>query len=496
MSGITDRSTNVPIPKVPTGVHGLDEILSGGLPQGGATLILGGPGTGKTILGLDLLFQGILAGEPGIFVTFEESAAAIRRNALALGWDLAAAESDGMLFLMQADVPVDLVISGEFSIDGLLAILDGQAKAMGAQRLVIDAIDGLLRLFEDNLRRQNQLYILHSWLRRQQVTAVLTAKHTKHTADSSETLDYLVDCILRLDQRVVNQVTTRRLRVLKYRGSDFLSNEHPYIIASTGVRLMPVSSAQLRQQPLGTPIPTGNLQLDRLLQGGIRRASSVLIAGSSGTGKTTLACTYTVAACQRGERVLYISFEESQAALVNTMLSPGVDLHPALDAKQLQILATMPESLGVEEHLMRILDALDQFQPQHLVLEAISACWRMGSQHAAFDFLVRLIDACKERGITSLYTNQIRKSRSGYTSGVEEIGGIGLSSLMDTLLLLEQQWWQQAYTRRLLIIKARGSGHSHHFHSFTISDDGITIDETPHGVVPDDLRRELGERMP
>lgn len=377
------------------------------------------------------------------------------------------------------------MVSGEFTIEGLLAILSGQIEAMGAQRLVIDAVDGLLRLFRDHLHQQNQLYLLHNWLRQQQLTTMLTAKRADGSNNPYHTLDYLVDCILCFDQRVVNQVVTRRLRVLKYRGSGFLSNEYPYVITASGVELVPISSTQLRQQPLGPPFSTGNPRLDSLLRGGFRRAASILVAGSSGTGKTTLACSFAVAACQRGERVLYVSFEESQAALVNTMLSPGVDLRPALAAEQLRILTTMPEALGVEDHLMRILQAIDEFQPDHLVVEAISACWRMGSEHAAFDFLVRLIDTCKARGITSVYTNQIRNGGSGYSPDVEEISGIGISSLTDTLLLLEQRWWQQEYTRRLLIIKARGSQHSHYFHSFTISAQGIFIDETPVGTIPD-----------
>jgi circadian clock protein KaiC len=209
--------------------------------------------------------------------------------------------------------------------------------------------------------------------------------------------------------------------------------------------------------------------------GGFRQAASILIAGSSGTGKTTMACSFALAACSRGERVLYISFEESEAAIVDTMLSPGVDLRPALAAGQLEILTALPESMGVEEHLLRILHKIEQFHPDHLVLEALSACQRMGPDQVAFNFAVRLIDNCKTLGMTSLFTNQIRPGISGFSPDMEQVTGLGISSLMDTLVLLEQRWAPADYKRQLLIIKSRGSNHSHGYHPFTISDQGINI---------------------
>lgn len=483
MSAATDTVTaKAPIPKISTGIAGLDDILFGGLPQGRTTLVSGGPGTGKTVLGLEFLYRGALAGEPGIFITFEESEEAIRRNARAMGWDIEALEQSGKLIIMQAEVPVDLVLSGEFDIDGLLAILRGQIQALAAQRIVIDAIDRLLQLFYDRLRRQNQLHALHRWLRQEAVTAVLTAKKPSGRKNRYPILDYLVDCVIHLDQRVVGQVMTRRLRVLKYRGSGFLSNEYPYFISPQGIELMPISTSQLHQLAPGSPISTGNSQLDALLGGGIRQAASVVIAGSSGTGKTTLACSFAVAACARGEKVLYISFEESQAALVQTMLSPGIDLRPALTAKRLKVMTALPESVGAEEHLIKILNAIESFQPGYLILEAISATQRIGSKQAAFDFLVRLIDSCKAHGITSIYTNQTLSVPSQLAPNIEHISGIGISSLVDTLLLLEQRWQLQVYERRLVIIKSRGSNHSHQFHTFNITDEGIIINERPVGA--------------
>jgi circadian clock protein KaiC len=481
MASVLERVDQVPngksISKILTGIDGLDTILMGGLPEGRTTIFGGGPGTGKTVLGLEFLYRGAHVGEPGIFVTFEESADAVKRNAQAFGWDLQVLEDANQLAVVQADLPDSLILSGEFDIGGLLGILSGYIKTLAARRIVIDAVDVLLRLFDDPRRQQDQLYILHRWLLEQGLTAVITTKHADRQEQLNDTLDYLADCVLRLDQRVLNQVTTRRLRVVKYRGSAFLSNEYPYTISDSGVEVMPVSTVHLQHQPLGPPVPTGITHLDELLGGGFRRAACILVGGFSGTGKTTLACSFTLAACARGERVVYISFEESEEALVKTMLSPDVDLRPVLEAEQLAILTVMPESGGVEEHLLRIFRAIDAFQPDHLVMDAVSACRRMGSEKAAFDFLVRLTNTCKARGITSLYTNQTASS-----SSVEELSGIGISSLIDVLLLLEQRWWQDMYERRLLIIKARGSKHSHAFHPFTIGDGGIQIGEPTSGT--------------
>ena len=471
-------SLGKPISKVPTSITGLDDILLGGLPQGRTAVLSGGPGTGKTVLGLEFLYRGALAGEPGIFVTFEESADAIRHNAQSLGWDIQALEDAGQLAVVQADLPISLVVSGEFNIGGLLAILSGYSRTLGARRIVIDAVDVLLRLFDNPIQQRNQLYTLHHWLLEQGLTAVITAKDADHERKLNDFLDYLADCVVRLDHRVVDQVVTRRLRVIKYRGSAFLSNEYPYVISANGIELMPVSTVHLQHQKLGSPTSTGNGRLDELLGGGFRRAASILIGGFSGTGKTTLACTFAAAACEREDRVIYISFEESAEALVNTMLSPSIDLQSAVEAQQLMILTVVPESTGAEEHLLRIFQAIDSFQPDHLIVDAISACRRMSSEKAAFDFLVRLTNTCKTKGITCIYTNQTRSS-----SSIEEISGIGISSLVDVMLLLEQRWVRDLYERRLLIIKARGSKHSHAFQPFTINDDGIKIGEPDTGAL-------------
>lgn len=460
------------LPKVPSGVAGLDEILSGGLPEGRTTLVSGGPGTGKTMLGLEFLYRSALAGQAGIFLLFEERAEVIRRNALAMGWDLAALEEDGKLFLLEARLDRNAILSGDFTIAPLLAIIQGQARKIGAKRIVIDAIDVLLRIYNDARRQQNELYGLHDWLIENGFTTILTAKKSESSERTSqyEFLDYMADCVIVLDLRVLGQVTTRRLRVIKYRGSAFASNEYPYIIGEEGNVLMPISTVSLDHMALGPRISSGNAALDEVLGGGYRRATSILITGASGTGKTTLACTFVQAACNRGEKVLYISFEESSDAVLSSMLSPGIDLRPAVKSGNLEFQTVMPEAMGAEQHLARAFRQMDRFKPDHIVVDAISACTRMGSEQAAFDYLMRLVDRCKREGITCLMTNQL-----GGVDQQADFSGIGFSSLLDTIIFLRYVELRREIARSLLVLKSRGSKHSNRYHQYAITDEGIQI---------------------
>lgn len=462
------------LPKVATGIGGLDDILEGGLPKGRTTLVIGGPGTGKTVLALEFVYRGAVAGEPGIIVAFEEEADAVRRNAASLGWDLARLEDAGQIFLMEARLDADVVLSGPFNLKGLLAIIGGQAARMGARRIVIDALDVLLEVFDDPVQQRSEVYALHRWLADNGFTSILTMKTSPRgeLLPQYAFLDFLVDCSVYLDQRMSEQVSTRRLRVIKYRGSGFGRNEYPYSITQDGMKLVPTSTVALWHEPLGAKMSTGHPRLDELMEGGIRRTSCVLISGSTGTGKTTLACTFVRAAHQRGEKVFYIGFEESEAAMVGSMLSPGIDLRPALQAGTLQVMTAMPEAMGAEEHLIRALSTLDVFQPQHVVVDAISSCKLMGGEQAAFDYLVRLVNACKERGITSMLLDQTAGSQAGH-----EISDIGISSLVDAAILLRYVQEKDEIKRVLLILKSRGSRHSNRYHEFLITDQGIDIGE-------------------
>lgn len=466
------------IPKVPTQVPGLDEVLDGGLPRGRTTLASGGPGSGKTVLGLEFLCRGAMAGEPGVFVTFEEGAKAIRRNAMSMGWDLPALEKAGKVAIIEARFGGEEVLSGEFDILGLLAIVGGHAKRIHARRIVMDALDVLLRVFSDVRCERNELYRLHDWLVKQGLTNILSVKaHSgEDMASHFEFLEYMADCVVRLDHRVVGQVATRRLRVIKYRGSGFGTNEYPYVIGQHGIVLIPVSKTELTHQPLGSKVSSGLTGLDTMLDGGFRRASCILIAGSSGTGKTTLASTFVQGACHRGEKVLYLNFEESQEAMVSGMSSAGIDLRTALRSQRLMVQTALPEALGSDSHLFRAIEALDTFKPDHMVLDALSACVRMGSEQAAFDYLMRLVSFVKERGITCILTNQV----SGLIGGDEEVSGIGFSSVVDAVIQLRFVESDQQIGRQILVMKSRGAAHSNRRQSFLITGEGIKFpDDTP-----------------
>jgi circadian clock protein KaiC len=460
------------IDKCATGIEGLDQILQGGLPAGRTTLIIGGAGAGKSLFGLEMLYRRALAGEAGIFISFEERIETVRENVATLGWNFAPLEQDGKLFMLEARLDPAAVVTGSFGLQPFLAILEGKRKSMGATFVIIDAIDVLMRLIGDERREQDELLILHRWLEERGITALLSVKapregdHSRHF----DFLDYLADCVICIDNRMVGQLSTRRLRVVKYRGSGFGSNEYPFVIGPQRITLLPISDVGLSHQALGEYFPSGLPALDALLGGGFRRASSVLIAGSTGTGKTTLCSAIAQAACARGEKVLYVGFEESEAALVSTMRSPGIDLAAAITAGTLRLLTAMPEAMGAEQHLVRTLSAIAELQPACVVLESASACRRMGTEQAAFEFLLRLINTCKELGITIVATNQT----AGFLNA-DEISGIGISSLIDAVILLRLAEESGGLQRKLLVMKSRGSAHSNRFHNFAISDQGISL---------------------
>jgi circadian clock protein KaiC len=280
----------------------------------------------------------------------------------------------------------------------------------------------------------------------------------------------MADCVIYLDNRMLGQLSTRRLRVGKYRGSGFGSNEYPFVISPPGINMLPISGVTLAHQALGENLSTGVPNLDSIMGGGYRRASSILISGSSGSGKTTLCSAFSKAATERGEKVLFISFEESAAALVSAMLSSGIDLRSAIAANTLRMLTVLPESMGAEQHLLGIFNTIEQFQPNCVVIESASACQRMGTEQAAFEFLMRLINFCKEQGITIFTTNQT----NGYMNQ-EEISGIGISSIVDAIIILRLVDEGGSLQRKLLVMKSRGSNNSMSYHDFKISGNGIEI---------------------
>jgi circadian clock protein KaiC len=360
MSDYTEKSLEgmEKIAKLPTGIVGLDNILHGGFPENRTTLIKGEAGTGKTMLGLQSLYHAAVNGDAVLFVSFEESAADIRQNALTVGMDIQALEQTGHFFLWHTYVDHTLLKNGDFSIDALLAIIQGKARQFHARIIMIDALDILLRIFNEPEKRENELYGFNTWLRQQQLTCILTAKVFPQPKQNLgfDIADYMADCVIFLDLRVLNQVTTRRVRVIKYRGSGFIPNEHPYVINKQGTNVLPIASIELAAYRSPGPfISSGISGLDEALGGGYRHGAAIVLSGNSGIGKTTFAATFAACCCNAGQKVLFVSFEESSHAIINSMISAGIDLKTAAGRGKLQFHIALPETLGPEEHLFALL---------------------------------------------------------------------------------------------------------------------------------------------
>jgi len=465
-------TTHAQIEKTPTHIRGLDEVLNGGFPTGGLTLLSGSPGTGKTLIGLEFLVRGAAMGNPGILLTFEEREDALQRYASTFGWDTAEFQNKGLLSVIGARFDPNALISGDFDLSGILAILRLKTETHHARQVVIDAPDVFLRLLNNPGKERAELYKLISWLRDQNLTTLMTVKSDAAKSSRSEYdfLDYMADCVIQLDHRVVEQVTTRRMRVLKYRGSPHGRNEYPFAMTDQGLWIIPVTETQLTHIPLGKTIPTGVQGLDELMGGGYMTSSCNLITGTSGTGKTTFAASFSRTTTARQERVLYINFEESPASMVGCMLSPNIDLRPALETGLLRFLSVMPEAQGIEEHLIQAFRTMEELNPHVVIVDAISACRRMGSRNSAFDYLLRLIDHCKTLGVTILLTNLTDSIKD-----TQEITGIDLSSMIDTVIILRNVEQDGRFQRELSVLKARGRWHSNYVHSFQISSKGVFV---------------------
>ncbi|MBF0468175.1 MAG: circadian clock protein KaiC [Desulfamplus sp.] len=458
------------LPKVSSGISGLDEILEGGFPKNRTCIINGGPGCGKTNFSMEFIYDGAKNGEPGIFISFEETVSALRQNALTIGFDLEPLEKEGKLILLDNPLSPEVIVAGKINLEGLRVIIDNMATRHGIKRVVFDALDVLLNFFDSNEERK-EIFLFQKLFRKHGITAIFTTKPVTPDAFATyEFMDSLVDCVIYLDQRVVNQITTLILRVKKYRGSRFGRNECPYTIGVGGINIIPISTLGLRHKPLGSYVSSGLQDLDKVLGGGYRRASSVLIAGVTGTGKTSLAATFACSVCEKGENLLYISFEESQDAMVNNMLSPGIDLRHAQESGRFHYISGLPESLGSEEHLLRAFREIENFKPEHVVIDAISACHRMGSERASFDFLVRILNICKDRGITCIMLNQTVSP-----SSIQELSGIEISSVIDAVISLHYVEVSGEINRTLICIKSRGSRHSNQYREYLITDNGITL---------------------
>ncbi len=472
--------------KTPTGIDGLDAVTLGGLPAGRPTLLCGGAGCGKTLFAMTFLVNGAIRfGEPGVFMSFEERAEDLAANVASLGYDVEALVAAGQLAIDHVHVErAEIEESGEYDLEGLFVRLHYAIDKVGAKRVVLDTIEALFGGLADTAILRGELRRLFDWLKARGVTAVVTAErgHGQLTRYGIE--EYVSDCVILLDHRVEDQVTTRRLRVVKYRGSDHGTNEYPFLIDDRGIAVMPITAAGLAHAVSSEAVPTGVAGLDAMLGvGGYYRGSSVLISGLAGTGKSTFAAAFLDAGCRRGERCLYFAFEESPEQVVRNMRSVGLDLEGHLDAGLLRVAAARPSLFGFEMHLARMNRDIAQFAPALVVVDPISAF--RGPPAEIHATLVRLADICKTRGITTVFTSL---SSSGQSMGESERN---VSSLMDTWIALQDVESNGERNRVLGLLKSRGMNHSNQLREYRLTAGGIALVDAyvgPHGVLTGSAR--------
>lgn len=469
------------LPKAATGISGFDEVTFGGLPAGRPSLICGAAGCGKTLFGVTFLVNGASHyGEPGVFMSFEERAKDLAANVASLGYDLDRLVSEGKLAIDHVRVErSEIEESGEYDLEGLFVRLGFAVDSIGAKRVVLDTIETLFSGFTDPSLLRAELRRLFGWIKDRGLTAVITAERGEGQLTRHGIEEYVSDCVVLLDNRVEDQITTRLLRVVKYRGSAHGTNEYPFLIDNDGISLLPVTSSGLNLTASSEIVSSGVPGLDSMLRsGGFFRGSSILLSGVAGTGKTTFASQFADAACHRGERCLSFVFEESAQEICRNALSVGLDLRKWLDAGLLRFEAARSSLYGLEMHLARMHRDLERFQPEIVVVDPISAFRDPSAEvHAT---LLRMMDLLKSRGITALFTSL--RTDETTSNGTDQ----GLSSLMDAWIKLEDVEANGERNRTLYLIKARGLSHSNQVREYRITDAGIELIEPyigPEGVL-------------
>ena len=461
------------LPKAPTGIAGLDEVTEGGLPRGRATLVCGPAGCGKTLLSMEFLVRGITAyGEPGVFLAFEETGADLRANVASLGFDLAKLESDGMLVLDHVNTLAATEDAGEWDLEALFIRLGSAIDQVGAKRVVLDTFENLFGGFHDAATVRAELRRLLSWLKERGVTAVVTGERGDGTLTRYGIEEYVSDCVIVLDHRVIEQTSTRRLRVLKYRGSLHGTNEYPFFIGARGLSVLPITSLGLNHDAVDERMSTGMPRLDGMLGGsGVYRGSSVLVSGTAGTGKSTIIAQFCNAACARGERVLYVAFEESQAQIVRNMSSVGIDLGQWVEAGLLRFHCVRPSVQGMEAHLAAIQQLVTDHEPTVVALDPITNLVTAGRVAEGPAMLTREIDFLKGQGITAVLAGLVSGNHADQVDSVEQ----QIASLIDTWLLVKTVEGNGERNRALYFLKSRGMAHSNQVREFLITDRGIEL---------------------
>ena len=465
--------------KAPTGITGFDQVTGGGVPRGRPTLIAGSAGAGKTLFAIEFLVRGIVEhDEPGVLLAFEEAEGDLATNVASLGFDLPQLVADGKLAIdaFRLD-PAEFVETGSFDLEGLFIRLAMAVESVGAKRVVLDTIEILFSALPNPAVIRSELGRLFRWLKERDLTVVITGERgggdflTKFGIE-----EFVSDCVVVLDHRVNDEISTRRLRIVKYRGTLHGTNEYPFLITADGFVVVPITGLGLEHQASHERVLTGVEELDEMLGGGFFRGSSVMISGSAGTGKTSMAAIVADAACARGERVLFLSFEESPSQLTRNMASIGVDLQRWIDEGLMKVHSVRPTAYGFEEHLAQLHRLLDDFEPSLAVLDAMASLGRAGSRGETSSVVSRDLDLLKGRGITAVMTTLMHATDAETTQ-------IDVSSLVDTWLLLRNHESNGERNRLLFVIKSRGSAHSNQVREFLLSGEGAAL--VPVFVGPD-----------
>jgi circadian clock protein KaiC len=489
MSRKKTTSRNRLLPKSPTGITGLDEITAGGLPKGRPTLVCGSAGCGKSMLGVEFLVRGATQfNEPGVLMTFEELPEDVIKNARSLGFDIDNLIAKKKLFVDYVRVERnEIQETGEYDLEGIFVRLNYAIEAIGAKRVVLDTIETLFSGLTNAAILRAELRRLFNWLKEKGVTAIITGEKGEGNLTRNGLEEYVSDCVILLDHRVIDQVSTRRLRIVKYRGSTHATNEYPFLIDENGFSVLPISSLGLSHDVSTERISTGVPRLDAMLGGkGFYRGSSVLISGTAGTGKSSFAAHMVDAASRRGERSLYFAFEESPQQITRNMRSIGLNIEPWVKKGLLQFHASRPTLYGLETHLAVMHKQVRDFKPRVVVIDPISNLINSGSTNEVRSMLLRLVDFLKSQQITAFFT-----SLSSPDMKSLEQTDVGISSIMDTWLLLRDIELGGERNRGLYVLKSRGMAHSNQIREFILSDNGIDLRDVyvgPEGVLTGSMR--------
>ncbi|MDY6952788.1 MAG: circadian clock protein KaiC [Thermodesulfobacteriota bacterium] len=460
------------LPKSPTGIQGLDEITAGGLPKGRPTLVCGSAGSGKTLLAMEFLVRGAMEhDEPGVFVSFEETETDLTNNVASFGWDLGKLSRQKKLLVEYVYIErSEIEETGEYNLEGLFIRLQDAIDTVGAKRIVLDTMEALFGGFTNDMVMRAEIRRLFRWLKEKGLTAIITGEPGEETLTRHGLEEYVSDCVIQLDHRISEQVGTRRMRIVKYRGSSHGTNEYPFLIEEKGLSILPITSLGLDYSVTTQRIATGIERLDTMLGGkGFYRGTSILVSGTAGTGKSSMAAGFAHAACGRGERALYISFEEAPKQIIRNMRSIGIMLEPWVKKGLLKFQAVRATTYGLEMHLALLHREVNDFKPRVVVMDPISNLGEAATEIEIKGMLCRIIDFLKMQKITAFFTDLT------HGGAALEATESAISSLMDTWILMRDIEHQGERNRGMYVLKSRGMAHSNQIREFVITDKGLDL---------------------